>query len=417
MAVIQQGPNTVPQPPRTGEKVAATVGCAVVGLLVGGPIGAIIGGSVGAFVTNSGSQESAMASNLMISSVRFSREGMCENQGVTFFAIDVVPTQGAAWRIMRRYSQLRSFMEQVGLKHNFPKKHWFGCRGARLEERRFRLENWLNTVIRVNQGRSIPTNKVICWQKFLNDGSVALLQPAAAATAAAAASSSGSSSQVVPVQVPPGIVPGQTIKFAAPDGSQRCFQTPAGATAGTVLQVQWSSAIRVPEQSAGAAVRPGLEANPQSGSTAKPSGASTPSPATASADEKVLLSITIPQGVTAGQLLAVQVPGGQTLNVEVPQIAGPELELEFDPVAKTISPVLQASTGSGGAKAKQSDSSAQDDFVMNVPVPAGVTPGQLLNVKLPDGRQLPVAVPSTARPDSSFLVRLDASSGQLVHAT
>lgn len=416
MAVIQQGPNTVPQHPRTGEKVAATVGCAVVGLLVGGPIGAIIGGSVGAFVSKAGSQESALASNLTISSVRFPRDAIRENQGVTFFAIDVVPTQGAPWRIMRRYSQLRTFMEQVGRKHNFPRKLWWGCHGDRLEERRRGLEVWLNSVIRAHQGQSIPANKATVWQSFLEAGAVALLQPAAAATPGAMAGSSGSSSQVVPVQVPPGIVPGQTIKFAAPDGSQRCFQVPAGATAGTVLQVQWSSATRVPEQSAGEALTPGPEARLQSESSAKPSGAPTP-PATASADEKVLLSITIPQGVTAGQLLAVQVPGGQTLQVEVPQVAGPELELEFDPVAQTISPVLQAARGSGGARTEQSCSSAQHDFVMSVPVPAGVTPGQLLNVKLPDGRQLPVAVPSTARPDSSFLVRLDASSGQLVHAT
>eukprot|EP00930_Biecheleria_cincta_P035380 TRINITY_DN24337_c0_g1_i1.p1 TRINITY_DN24337_c0_g1~~TRINITY_DN24337_c0_g1_i1.p1 ORF type:complete len:414 (-),score=62.32 TRINITY_DN24337_c0_g1_i1:147-1388(-) len=412
MAVIQQVPNTGPQPSRAGGQVAATVGCAVVGLIVGGPIGAIIGGSVGAIVSKTGGQQ-VQTSKLAVSSARFPREAIQEHRGVTYFAIDVVPTQGAPWRILRRYSQLRSFMEQIGKRrHPFPGKHWFCCQGVRLEERRRGLEVWLNAVIRDHQ-QSLPANRVGAWQSFLEAGSVPLLQPAAGAV------SSSGNSQVISVQVPAGIVPGQTIKFAAPDGSQRCFQVPAGATAGTVLQVQWSLAARVPELSASTAATPGPPARLESGTSTTPSsasGAPTTSPATDSANEKVLLSITVPQGVTAGQLLAVQVPGGRTLRVEVPQFAGPELELEFDPVAQTLSPVLQEASQSGAGKVNQSDSCSHHDLVMNVPVPAGVTPGQFLSVKLPDGRQLPVEVPSTARPGGSFLVRLEERSGQLVPA-
>lgn len=414
MAVIQQVPNSGPPPSRTGGQVAATVGCAVVGLIVGGPIGAIIGGSVGAIVSKSGSQQSAQACKLAVSGVRFPGEAIREHQGVTYFAIDVVPTQGSPWRVLRRYRDLRTFMEQVGRRHPFPRKHWCCCQGDRLEVRRSGLEVWLNAVIRDHQ-QSLPAKNIAAWQSFLETGAMALLQPVAAPAPGAAASGS---SQVVPVQLPPGIVSGQTIKFAAPDGSQRCFQVPVGATAGTILQVQWSHATRVPELSADIAAPPGPPARLESLPSTPPpstSGAPAASPATIWANEKVLLSITIPQGVTAGQLLAVQVPGGRTLTVEVPQVAGAELELEFDPVAQTLSPVLQAAS-QGGAGANQSDSSSHHDLVMNVPVPAGVTPGQFLSVKLPDGRQLPVAVPRTARPGSSFLVRLEESSGRLVPA-
>ena len=55
-----------------------------------------------------------------------------------------------------------------------------------------------------------------------------------------------------------------------------------------------------------------------------------------------VLQIAIPAGVSSGQTLCVTVPDGQQLNFTVPPgvSGGSELQLWYDPVAGTVSPLV-----------------------------------------------------------------------------
>lgn len=55
-----------------------------------------------------------------------------------------------------------------------------------------------------------------------------------------------------------------------------------------------------------------------------------------------VLQIVIPAGVTSGQALSVTVPDGPQLSFTVPPGSGPgsELQLWYDPVACTVSPLV-----------------------------------------------------------------------------
>ena len=55
-----------------------------------------------------------------------------------------------------------------------------------------------------------------------------------------------------------------------------------------------------------------------------------------------VLQIPIPAGVSSGQTLSVTVPGGRQLNFTVPPgMAGrSKLQLRYDPVAGTVSPLV-----------------------------------------------------------------------------
>merc|ERR1719456_639149 len=66
---------------------------------------------------------------LGVAAVRLAAHAMERHGGVTYFAVDVTPTDGnAAWRVMRRYRDFdllaRGFGE--GLRAPLPPKHFFG---------------------------------------------------------------------------------------------------------------------------------------------------------------------------------------------------------------------------------------------------------------------------------------------------
>jgi len=54
-------------------------------------------------------------------------------------------------------------------------------------------------------------------------------------------------------------------------------------------------------------------------------------------NEEVLVEIEVPSHVSAGQLLAVTLPDGRSLNFPVPKgVSGCQIELKYNPNAKTL---------------------------------------------------------------------------------
>jgi len=303
--------------------IAATVGCAVVGLVVGGPVGLLIGGGIGHLASRSGGQR-LPAFQLNVVSVQIPRGLIMERQGVTYFSIDITDSSGQAWRIMRRYSEIRRLRDQLNVAYPFPKKHLFGCYGQKLEARRAGLEAWLSAMTVQCQSQGVPPRLVPNIQGFLLAGR-GVIQP----------------------------VPGSVARAAA--------ALPAPAPLEPTLDQAVNDV----------------------------------------AMEKMLVSVQVPPGVRAGQLLGVTVPGGRQLTVVVPESAGQELQLEFDPVAGS----LRVPTSPPAVQSPPPAVSEQ--LEIRVPVPEGVQPGQGLLIRVPDGREVQVEVPQGAKSGGSFVATIE----------
>merc|ERR1711865_885689 len=79
-----------------------------------------------------------------------------------------------------------------------------------------------------------------------------------------------------------------------------------------------------------AVTAPGLQARPASVPLAPP------------VESTMTMEIEVPAGVSAGQLIGVEVPSGQQLMLTVPNgvMGGQLLRLRYDPVAQSIQPLL-----------------------------------------------------------------------------
>lgn len=103
-------------------------------------------------------------------------DAILQKDGVTYFAVDVVPKDGSApWRVMRRYNDFLKLavFRRCGItkEANFPPKQLFPCKGRRLEMRRLALECWLRKQLQ-RWGRS--TSQL---DKFLRFGCFPLPMP------------------------------------------------------------------------------------------------------------------------------------------------------------------------------------------------------------------------------------------------
>lgn len=229
---------------------------------------------------------------LSIARVRIPREAMIRRgpqpQGsITYFAIDVAPDGGRfAWRVMHRYSQFHALASQLGYTAMhipdapFPRKHWTECQGARLEERRYALEVWLQRILMYVFGRPDWSPAV---RAFLTEDLRALPPDATAAAPA----------------LPP----------AAP---------PTGAAP---------------------APAPAPDAEPASPPAAQPSSPPAAAQEPQNPSSFSLLQIQVPAGLEPGQLMAVVVPDGRQVNISVPPgtpADGTTLQLLFDPAAGTL---------------------------------------------------------------------------------
>mmetsp|Transcript_43687 Transcript_43687/g.81463 ORF Transcript_43687/g.81463 Transcript_43687/m.81463 type:complete len:385 (-) Transcript_43687:278-1432(-) len=370
----------------TAGTVVATVGCAALGFAVAGPVGAVLGGLGGGLLSSSSSSSRRPGRALGRSNIRLPREGMVEHQGVMYFTVEITPQNGqSGWRVMRRYSEFYKLKRTLPFRYPFPRKHWFGCSGLQLEARRQGLEAWLSFVTLRYANTEMPRRVEVPLRDFLEKNPVS-----------ASSSAQTGLEDTFPVAIPAGVMPGQTLTVTSPEGRNFVITVPAGATTGSIIRVQRGSA------------------------PAESSAAAAPVPANAGdapSMEKMLVHIAVPEGIRPGQLLGVQVPDGRTLNVAVPEGAGSQLQLEFDPVAGSLTVLPpagiaadQKSTDSSGPHVP---SSAGTD-VFNVVVPAGTRPLQLIHVQVPDGGHLPFTLPVGTKPGDQLLVRKDSAGGLVV---
>lgn len=371
--------------------VVATVGCSVLGMMLAGPVGAVIGGTL-AIAATAGTAHRARHARmeLNISSISMPQDGITRQEGVTYFALDVVDTKGATWRVLRRYNhfdRFRKTLRRCGVRKPFPGKLWLGCEGARLRERRLGLETWTREVVRIYSASGVPGRLESEFNDFFTRGrgQVTMVnQPGDTALP------EGS----FPIEVPAGVVPGQQLTVKNPvDGSSFNIIVSEGMGPGSVLQVQ------PPPAASGAGSVPDATVCPTPKGSFREADAAEP--------QTTLLSIAVPPGVLPGQTLAVKVPDGRELHVVVPKDAGQELQLELDAASGTL-----AVLGAGSAPATSSGS----DDIFQIHVPSGVQPGQMVNIQVPDGRHLPFTVPMGKQPGDELLLCLDTTRSRLLLA-
>lgn len=128
------------------------------------------------------------------------------------------------------------------------------------------------------------------------------------------------------VEVPQGVRAGQVIGVTVPDGRQAALTVPEGSLPGSTLSLSFDPvagtlSLRMLPSAEGAAVEPSNELH-----------------LSRDASSGQVMVVQIPAGVAPGQLLGINVPTGQQINVAVPNGAaeGSSLHLWFDPAAGTL---------------------------------------------------------------------------------
>lgn len=135
--------------------------------------------------------------------------------------------------------------------------------------------------------------------------------------------------EIMEIQIPEGVQPGQTLMIAVPDGREATLVVPDGVFAGSSLTLFFDSI-------AGTLSR--LDRAPATVPQRSPA-STTPAAAPVELPSSVLVQL--PTGVRSGQSLAVAVPSGRHVNFCVPMGAteGQTLHLWFDPVNDTLTPM------------------------------------------------------------------------------
>lgn len=397
-----------PRQRNTGAPVAGAAVGAVVGGVIGGPVGAVVGAGVGCVMGSSANprvvarfpqqqvvlQGGPQVPTLLLS-VRIPREAMQCHGGVQYFGIDVVQSStSSTWRVMKRYRDfyhLNKYLRQLGpawTVPRFPRKHFFGCTGEKLEERRRLLEMWLQGVL-----SNAVSMSVIIWARplhgFFGTTSITMPQPTIPA-----------------VILPQGA---QTNVPIAPVGQAPRFPTAASGT--LPLQEEAPTprlvSVRTPSPTGRyvappAASRPAPPLVPES-----PTSPSTPSG---------MMQIQIPEGVVAGQIIDVAMPDGRQAQLKIPEgsAGGSSLTLWFDAISGTISTVEDLPAPSAASIPAQQQATAAGQ-ALAIQVPTGVFAGQFLGVAVPDGRQLNFLVPEGVVQGSTIQLWFDPAAGTLTH--
>jgi uncharacterized protein YcgI (DUF1989 family) len=118
------------------------------------------------------------------------------------------------------------------------------------------------------------------------------------------------------IEIPAGVSAGQALAITVPDGRQIQFSVPNGKKGGDQLTLLFDAAAGT--------LTPAED-------DAAPTGD----------ESEQMMSVQIPAGVTAGQIMAVTVPDGRQLQVTVPEgkKGGDQLELWFDANAGALVPL------------------------------------------------------------------------------
>jgi len=177
---------------------------------------------------------------LNVSTVQLPATGIEKRGDVSFFGIDATSADAsAAWRIQRRYNDFSALHVKLG-KLSFPDVPFPGktmCAvkaGAPMESRRVGLEKWLLRVLQQPQSQA-------AWKEPLR----AFLEPPPPAALPASNSRpsapTAESAEELAITVPAGVVGGQVISVAVPDGSHKTFAVPASCKAGEVVSLVYDA--------------------------------------------------------------------------------------------------------------------------------------------------------------------------------
>jgi len=84
-----------------------------------------------------------------------------------FFGICVKPQGGGpSWYVMHRFSEFLQLRDKLRDTSSFPRKHYFGCTGGKLEARRCGLEVWLQEVVRQQRSRGVLCEPLLDFLVF-----------------------------------------------------------------------------------------------------------------------------------------------------------------------------------------------------------------------------------------------------------
>jgi len=339
----------------------------------------------------------------------------------------------------------------------FPRKHFTGCTGTKLERRRAMLEFWLMSVVPISPA-------VNNWDKplreFLEFGRH---QPSPRVTAtpgpetATETSEEGANSSSTepwwnssrlsgpqggyrgphPLQLP---TPGTTVV----DGVAYADSAGPGATGG--------AASAVAPAASGGHIHTDAHTGPSAEELRRirlarfvvqaPALVSPPPPMTTTSDPVVQgklnwstvancytvshwlslptlpFEVEIPEGIQAGQVIHVITPAGCQADLRVPDgaVPGSSILLTLDALSWTINGTLSAldRAPTDGPSAAGSAGDGAGGQTVDVQLPAGIAAGQLLGVLVPDGRQINFTVPSGTAEGSSLQLWFDPSTGTLM---
>ncbi|CAE7876225.1 erkA [Symbiodinium microadriaticum] len=209
------------------------------------------------------------------------------------------------------------------------------------------------------------------------------------------------------------------VQLAAPPAAQGAYSAlaaaPSAPGASAPLAPALGKVLEVLPQNPTAPAAPAAPTAPAAPAApvAPPAAPAAPAPP---AQQQLLLSIPVPDGVKPGQLLGVRVPDGRELTVTVPPNCGQQLQVAYDPSAGSLAVV-------DGAGPPAAEGQGPSDDVFSIAVPMGVKPGQTLEV-LVHGRRLLLTLPPGKGAEStlcflmaSICIEVSLLSGRTVKIT
>lgn len=358
-AIVRASPG---QAVSTGPSAPAVLGGAVIGAVVAGPVGLLIGAGVAALASARSRSYDPRCHGLHdnphhaptqqlvqpLVQIRIPAERIRRYCDAVFYDIEVT-SQGhdSFWTVARRYNDFYALNAQLTYIMNgfhswsapFPRKHLLSCTGLKLQRRRAQLERWLQRALQHPQncnampkllfdflgiGRlQVALPPTVAQTAFPMTAPLVVPPPPSPATEVPESAPPQISSQMLQIQVPAGVVGGQVLAVAVPDGRQIAFTLPVGAAPGLQLQLEFD-----PTAGTLSAVATGPAGRPQQSAA----------PLIAESTGQVLLQVRVPPGAAPGQLLEVVVPSGQRLEVALPETAhaGADLQLWYDPTKGTL---------------------------------------------------------------------------------
>lgn len=321
-----------------------------------------------------------------------------------FFGVDVSPQSGQAWRVFRSDDDFRGLYGNVGspsLSYPFPRSLDEKMNAG--ADRRYDFGIGLGKCAQCggrsyNRGDS-ASNKVYClpcYNKLFPD--------------AAALNDHRRELEVWLQELTQN--PNSNGLWKEPlrgfleAGRQFIASAPQAAVASAVPAPVAAAAAPLPAAAGAAASQAMYGRHDGAGSPPAAAPVVAPAPAPPTGDDAAgLMAIDIPAGVAAGQVLAITVLDGKQIEFTVPEGSqgGDHLELWYDPVAGTLTPI----DASGGGSASDGGE------VMVIDIPAGVTSGQVLAITVPDGRQIEFTVPDGKGGGAQLELWFDPAAGTL----